>query len=131
MARDPRSLAVEQAAPEWFQARAAELGTTPAQLSDAEHRQLAAEFVFDNMGGLYAQARRLEGDLVDVSVSPEWAARLQAVGASPQALADFAAAWDSDLPRRDAVRKLERQAARASGTTTAPEPPARLYDRPY
>src|ERR1043166_344734 len=121
MPRDPKAAAIEQAAPEWFQARAAERGVlAPNQLSDDEHRQIAAEFVFENMSGLYSQARRLEGDLIDPTIWPEWTARFAATGGTPQDLAELAAASHPDLPQREARRKFERELARGSGTTTPP-----------
>src|ERR1051325_8850659 len=99
MARDPDAAAVEQMAPEFFTAKAAELGTTPAQLTDVEHRHIAAEWLFENKRAVYAQARRLEGDVIDVEAWPEWAQRFAAKGGTLQTLTELADASEDAEPK--------------------------------
>lgn len=131
MARDPRSLAVAQTWPAEVAALATELwGSEPDSLSDLEFRNIANEVALNHAGDVIRGARIAAGDAIDLSAAPDFASRLAQTGASDQDVRAFAAGLYPEMSAADALRRYQRDIARASGLTVA-EPPTSPFGRPF
>ena len=132
MARDQADQLIEQQYPQQFAAQVQALGYgNSAELVDEDYRHVANEVLRSHLGDLHAAAVAADGGGIDPSVAPAFAARLAQTGASQKEVREFAAAHlYPDLSPDAAVKRYQRDLARASGSTVA-EPREPLFDRPF
>ena len=132
MARDQADVVIQQTFPDAFAALCATVGAPPDQLSDQEFHAVANETLRQNLGPVYAQAMQQEGVSIDATVWPAWAQKLAAIGATHESAREFARAVYPELDLSDALRRLQRDVARAANPEAKVEKTASpLFDRAF
>lgn len=113
--------------PQEFAAALQAIGAADAEYATPAERELAASYALKAHAGelfqfFHQQMNRAEGHTI--TLPPNVAARLAAVGVSNQQVRDFAAAVRPDVTGDEALRRFEQDVQRGAGASD-------LFDTPY